>query len=219
MKLIDLKTELLLPAFMQKDTADKALAESFDEIIRALAPRIRLLTMWDQIDSMSNAELDEMAWELNVSWYLTSADIRVKRQLIKEADLIHASLGTKYAVEEVITAYFGNGVVQEWFEYDGEPFHFRVYTMNPTVITEKQREFLHILNIVKRRTAVLDEIIMGMTAEMNIIMGVAYQEASFEATRVERVINDLVSEMAWSMGVAYQEATKEITTVGTGGEL
>jgi hypothetical protein len=186
MKLDDLKTLLLLPEFMRADNANAAFAEAWDEIVRALMPRVRLLSQWKSIDSLLEDELDELAWELNIAWYLPGASIPEKRQIIKESDIVSATLGTKYAVEEVVKTYFGTGRVQEWFEYSGTPFHFRIYTSNPTVETSRQAEFLRILNIVKRKTAVLDEIIMGLVADMYLRAGFGYREVSREITKIGR---------------------------------
>jgi len=185
MKLQNLETLLLLPKFMREDNANIALAAAWDNIIRAIAPRVKLLAAWDSIDSLTEAELDEMAWEINILWYLPSANIQTKRRIIREADLVASSLGTKYAIQEVIEAYFGIGNVQEWYEYGGEPFHFRIYTSNPTVDTTRQAEFLYILDIVKRRTAILDDIIMAMVTDFALTPAVGYHETAFDRMTID----------------------------------
>ena len=40
--------------------------------------------------------------------------------------LVHRRLGTKYAVETALGAVFPGTRVQEWFEYGGEPYMFKV---------------------------------------------------------------------------------------------
>ena len=89
-------------------------------------------------------------------------------------------LGTKWAVENVINSYFGEGYITEWFEYDGQPGRFRVYTSNPSLSNEKLTEFLNLLNKVKRASAKLDGIYITLTGQMPLCAGVAYREYGAE---------------------------------------
>ena len=45
-------------------------------------------------------------------------------------------MGTRRAVERVVTAYFGSGQVQHWYEYGGRPHFFKILTNNPQVTAE-----------------------------------------------------------------------------------
>ena len=212
MKLDDLKTLRLLPAFMREDPANKALAEAWDALITALMPRFRLLSQWDRIDDLTEAELDELAWELNITWWLKHASMQAKRRTIRNADIVKATLGTNFAVEEVISTYYGEGYVIEWFEYEptaGLPWHFSIYTANPTVTTARQAEFLWILDLVKRRTAVLDQIIMGMGAEFQFHAGTAYHELSEETHKIIHKIPPLNGGFTHYAGTGYRETSFE----------
>lgn len=180
MKLSDLEFIRLLPQFMREDPAVQGLAHALDKIIPQLAESVSKLSTWDHIDELSDAELDELAWELNIQWYDTSANIEIKRDLIKNSDKVYQHLGTKWAVENVISTYFGDGRVEEWFEYGGEPGRFRVHTPNPSVNNEKLADFLNLLGKVKRASAKLDGIIISMTAELPVASGVALHEVSHE---------------------------------------
>ena len=48
----------------------------------------------DKIDQLNDAELDEMAWELNIQWYDSTAPIETKRAVIRSSDRVYAKLGT-----------------------------------------------------------------------------------------------------------------------------
>ena len=180
MKLSDLEFIKLLPMFMRDDDAVKGLAAGIDEIIPPLAESLSTLSTWDHIDSLSEAELDDLAWELNILWYDTGADIGVKRELIKNSDKVYRHLGTKWAVENVINTYFGEGYIQEWFEYGGEPGRFRVYSTNPSLTQERLTAFLNLLNKVKRASAKLDGIFITLTCQMPLSAGVAFHEIGHE---------------------------------------
>lgn len=180
MKLNDIEFIRLLPQFMRDDSAVRGLAAGIDAIIPDLAASISKLTTWNHIDELSEAELDDLAWELNIPWYDTSASIAIKREVVKNSDQVHARLGTKWAVESVIRTYFGSGYVSEWWEYGGEPGHFQVNSSNPSLNNERFNEFLRLLDNVKRASAKLDSVVISLSGELPIYAGVALHEIAKE---------------------------------------
>lgn len=180
MKLGNLEFIRLLPEFMRDDLAVKGLSAGLDEIIPTLSGSIGRLTTWDKIDELTESELDALAWELNILWYDKSANIETKRSLVLNSDKVYRRLGTKWAVENVIQSYFGDGYIREWFDYDGEPGHFRVYSTNPTLNNERLTEFLNILEKVKRHSSKLDSIFITLTGEMRLAAGMAVRESASE---------------------------------------
>ena len=158
----------------------RSLSAGIDKLIRELAPKIPQLSTWDHIDELSEAELDALAKELNILWYDATADLPAKREIIKNSDMVYKKLGTKWAVENVIETYFGEGYIKEWFEYDGAPGHFEVHSNNPSLSNEKLGEFLSLLSKVKRASAKLDGIIIELSGEFNLAAGVALHEYSTE---------------------------------------
>lgn len=94
MRLNETEMVKLLPAWMQEDGSDKGLATGCDIISRDAYARLKLLSRWDKIDQLSDAELDEMAWELNIQWYDSTAPIAAKRAVIRNSDRVYAKLGT-----------------------------------------------------------------------------------------------------------------------------
>lgn len=180
MKLNDLDFLRLLPQFMRDDAAVKGLAAGIDAIVPGLAASIRKITTWDHIDELSERELDELAWELNIPWYETSSSLAIKREVVKSSDLIHARLGTKWAVDNVIRTYFGSGYVSEWWEYGGDPGHFQIHSSNPSLNNERFDEFLHLLEKVKRASAKLDSVVISLSGELPLYAGVALHEIGKE---------------------------------------
>lgn len=180
MKLNDLDFLRLLPQFMRDDAAVKGLAAGIDAIVPGLAASIRKITTWDHIDELSEHELDELAWELNIPWYETSASLAIKREVVKSSDLIHARLGTKWAVDNVIQTYFGSGYVSEWWKYGGDPGHFQIHSSNPSLNNERFDEFLHLLEKVKRASAKLDRVVISLSGELPLYAGVALHEIGKE---------------------------------------
>lgn len=180
MRLNEAEIIKLLPAWMREDGSVQGLAAGTDAVTKAINARIRLLSRWDQIDKLSEAELDEMAWELNIQWYDSAAPIQAKRNVIRNSDRVYAKLGTRYAVEQITADYFGTGEVREWFEYGGKPHHFKVLSDNPELVNNNLERFLKLLSIVKRRSSWLDAILICLTGEMFLYSGMAVREHNEE---------------------------------------
>lgn len=180
MKLEDVEIIKLLPSWMRDDGSVQGLASGSDEVTKALNAKINLLSRWDKLDQLSEAELDEMAWELNIQWYDSTAPIDVKRTVIRNSDLVYSKLGTPYAVEQIVTSYFGSGEVREWFEYGGKPHHFKVLSSNPELVNNNLQLFLKLLGIVKRRSSWLDAVLISLTGEMHLYAGFAVAEHTEE---------------------------------------
>lgn len=189
MNFYDIEFVKLLPQFMKEDRAIKGLSKATNEVVGIFDKAARLMTTWDKISELPETELDNLAWELNITWYNKLAPIEVKRELILNSDKVYQKLGTKWAVENVITTYFGEGHISEWFEYDGEPGHFKVFSSNPNITAESLNKFLDVLNKVKRASAHLDGIFITLTGQMRLHMGIAYHETSFETIRLGKIID------------------------------
>lgn len=180
MKLNDLEFIRLLPQFMRDDLAVRGLSAGIEKIIPSMSASLAVLSTWDKIDELTEAELDDLAWELNIQWYDTGADIGIKRELVKNSDKVYQRLGTKWAVENVTETYFGEGYIEEWFEYEGQPGHFRVFSTNPSLTNERLVEFLNLLNKVKRASAKLDGIFITLTGQMPLSAGFAFHDVAHE---------------------------------------
>lgn len=180
MRLGDLEFTRLLPTWMRGDLADVALAQGVDEVIRDLAPQVAVLSVWDCLDRLPEAYLDELAWALDVRWYDSGASYETKVDLIRNSDHVHSKLGTVGAVESVVSSYFGTGRVMEWPDYDGKPHHFKVFTTDPSAVGENLPRFLDMLRKVKRLSSVFDGIMIGLTGEQRARVGVATKITSRE---------------------------------------
>ena len=131
--------------------------------ILALVERTRLMAA---VDSLEERILDYLAVELRTPAYEDSLPLETKRTLIKGTLPYYASLGTPAAVDWVIKAVFGNGGIDEWFNYGGEPHHFQVNIPIAGMITPKMMEELRrMIASVKRLTSWLDSIITYLEME------------------------------------------------------
>lgn len=167
----------MVPAFLLADKNGYAMAKTVEKALQIFCDCLQtgLDTVLD-IEKMPEWRLDEMAWEWNVLWYDQTAEVSVKREVIKNVWAVYRQLGTKTAVENVIQSYFGDGRLEEWFEYDGEPYRFRVHSTNPAVREEKLGEFLYVLEQTKRLSAILDGIDIEIGSDFELGFGFALHE-------------------------------------------
>ena len=161
MKLSELDFLRLLPQFMRNDEACIALSQAMDALILPSAKNIPTISTWAEIEELSEAECDEMAWELDIDWYDSTVGLDEKRKIIASAQQTKSKRGTKWAIEQILQAYFGGGRVEEWYEYGGEPYHFRVTTEYALTSTEIVENFRAAAEAAKRASAHLDNIIFA----------------------------------------------------------
>ena len=188
MNLKDVDILKLCPAFMREDKTNQILANGTNNIFRTWADNLDRLSVIDQIDKLTEVELDQLASDKNIFWYDTKANIAIKRLLIKNAKLVFIRLGTVWAVESVMNDYLPKSELQEWFDYDGEPGYFRLITNNTDILRTDIQVFLNILKGIKRRSVWLESIILKFEQELIFYIGFGVVEKIKE----EIVITDYI---------------------------
>ena len=178
MKLKDVDLYKMLPTFMKEDKFDKLLAVGISNLFQKLALDIDRTVIIGQIDKLNEAELDQLAEDWNVFWYLKSATLDQKIKLIKDSPLVFSRLGTVWAVERVMNNYLPSSELKEWFEYGGDPHHFRFVTNNTAILQTDIDAFLFILEKIKRKSQWLEGIILELRAIGTMYPGVGFIEQS-----------------------------------------
>lgn len=117
------------------------------------------------IYSMPERVLDLLAVELRTPAYDENYSIKVKRALIEGSLLFYTQMGTPAAVNNIIETIFQTGYIAEWWEYGGEPHHFKAHTTNPAITLDDVEEFRRVLGSVKRLSSWLDEIVLELSTE------------------------------------------------------
>ena len=163
----------LLPPNFKTDPVMSAAARSLDKQMKELTGEIEALSFIRRLHAgkITDAEADEKAWEYHVDFYDTSLPLEQKIQLLLNAKEFHKRKGTPAAIEDLITILFGEGKVEEWFEYGGEPGYFKVITNNPEVTLDRAQEFYRAVESVKRLSAHLEEVILSQTESLRLYFG------------------------------------------------
>lgn len=140
----------ILPANFTREPRVKALSYALQQGCRLLQSYSKKLYIYPEIDTQPHEVLDILAAELRTQYYKDTLDIEAKRNLVKNTLAWYMTAGTPKAVGELVAAVFGSGSVQEWFEYGGDPYYFKVKTDAPLAVTpEKDRVFYDMLEKIK----------------------------------------------------------------------
>lgn len=114
-------------------------------------------TVMGAIEKAPEEALDLLAAELRTQYYDVAYSPSIKRSLLQNTMRWYQIAGTKAAVEELAQTIFGNCTVEEWFEYGGEPYHFRVIT-NALAEPDNIEQFTTLLRSIKNVRSHLDSV-------------------------------------------------------------
>lgn len=181
MKLEEIQLEHLLPLFMRQDKSAVAMAEVMSEALQVLAKEVRKLSTFDALDLLNTGELDALAEELNVLWYDKAFTDEQKRVLLLQSDQVYMRLGTVQAVQDVVTAVFGESKIEEFFSYGGNPHYFQIEVKAANELSaENEAKLLRMLDSVKRKSQWLEKLYANTigTLPLNVGFQVSYQRTA-----------------------------------------
>lgn len=140
-----------LPPALRSDPFVVALSEALAELLAARPAEIDRLLIYPAIDTLDEPLLDILARDFKVDWWDPEYSLEEKRRTLKDSWRVHKLLGTKAAVEMAISAIYPQTTVQEWFEYGGRPYHFKLQLdLTGTFWTEERpRRILERVNFYK----------------------------------------------------------------------
>lgn len=161
--MIDLKGSRftqILPENLSSQTRTQALAYAVGRQVDKLLALADRMVIWADLDRVPEQLLDCLAVELRTPAYSQDYPVETKRTLVRESLLFYARMGTPAAVDRLIQAIFGSGEIQEWYQYGGEPHHFRaaIGANGITIGPAELDAFRRVLSSVKRLSSWLDSI-------------------------------------------------------------
>lgn len=119
--------EQSLPPALCYDERIVALAAAVAKQLRKHAELIPVVIgIFYRLGELDETMLDILAGDMHVDWYDYNGTVEEKRKLIRNNVAIHRGMGTVAELRDVIESLHGDCAIEEWFEYGGEPYHFRV---------------------------------------------------------------------------------------------
>lgn len=159
MKLNETDISQILPSSLQADenveNAAKAVTASINKVT---AETVNEFIM-SRIDELPETVVNSLAWQLHVDTYREDLNIVQKRKLVKNAIKDHKYKGTSWAVKSVVKVLLSYAKVEEWFEYKGSPYHFRVNVSDGLIVNgELLQSLVTAINEAKNVRSWLDGI-------------------------------------------------------------
>lgn len=156
----------MLPRFIMNDRNGRALAKAIEHIFQAVADAAeRGIEILQDVQKMPEWRLDERANEL-ACLYDFDASIEKKRYWIENATYLYTVYGTPQAIYNFLEGYFQNIQVEEFWEYGGDPFHFRVTVSGgdygAASIAWAQKAILNVKNV----RSILDDVTIDSSSEI-----------------------------------------------------
>lgn len=156
----------MLPRFIMNDRNGRALAKAIEHIFQAVADAAeRGIEILQDVQKMPEWRLDERANEL-ACLYDFDASIEKKRYWIENATYLYTVYGTPQAIYNFLEGFFQNIQVEEFWEYGGEPFHFRVTVSggdyNAASIAWAQKAIQNVKNV----RSILDDVTIDSSSEI-----------------------------------------------------
>lgn len=115
-----------IPDVLKNDKGMLALATLLADRAAGLAEAPDKTKIYADLASQNEDVLDTLAKDFKIDWYDYNYALATKRAVVRDSFYIHNHLGTKGSVVSAISDVFPQSLVQEWWEYAGHPFYFRV---------------------------------------------------------------------------------------------
>lgn len=125
----------LLPQSLKNDPFVVALAEAVERELKEAYWEAEQLANFMNVENLPEPVLDHLLWYFHITYDEgagLATTIEEKRRLVKNAYKLHRIKGTKQALEMVLDMLDMRGRITEWFEYGGEPYHFRIELLEIT---------------------------------------------------------------------------------------
>ena len=149
----------IVPENLLEDKHIRKITEVIDAALKDIYPETAYPALISRIDELDSDTIDSLAWQWHVDFYDQNLSLEKRRTLVKNSIRWHIKKGTKAAVEEMVQTVFESGRVTEWFEYGGEPYHFKIDLLSaPRIVQEDLEKVVRVINSVKNTRSWLDSL-------------------------------------------------------------
>lgn len=147
-----------LPESLNRDNI-KEVAMAVDEELRKIDIITKVASIYPRIDELPSDLIDALAIQLHVDYYDAGLPLAMRRELVKKSIPWHLRKGTPGVVEDVVATVFGtNAEVQEWFDYGGKPYYFKVVAENVDITKANIAQMKKAISTVKNLRSWLEKI-------------------------------------------------------------
>ena len=149
-----------LPEVLAEDDNMRALAESIANVLAGRRAEIDSISIYPRIDDLPDELLDILAYDFKVDWWEPTYSVEEKRETLKRSWYVHKHMGTPAAIKAALSAIYPGTTIEEWYEYNGQPYHFRlkIPVDQNTLDPAKHAKVMKLVEIYKNLRSVLDSV-------------------------------------------------------------
>jgi phage tail P2-like protein len=172
-ELQDLDLADISPQSLLADPMVKAILDGITVELKSYTQDLAQLLIIPNIKTLNVDVLEHVMAMFKVDFDDDSLPIAQRRKMLLQSLQWHAIKGTPAAVENLITQVFGKAVVQEWWQYGGSPYHFRILTSDTIVDPIEIAKINRFVGIAKNARSQFDGIFRAASAKAQEYEGVA----------------------------------------------
>lgn len=160
-----------LPPNLQ-NAENYAMGYAVDRQMKKLMEFYKKMLVWPDIENVDPKYYGYLAASIRALYYSEEYDNETRKEILKDALKTYMFAGTITSEEELLEKLFPDAVFVPWYEYDGEPYHFKIIV--PTDPSQETlTRFVSILKRVKAQRSIIDAIetktyYIDMTVEAGI---------------------------------------------------
>lgn len=173
----DLDLKDITPSNLLADSTINALCEGITPELKGMVSNVDSVYIYSKIDTLPMDVIEHLAWQFHINtkregWFFAKTDAE-KRNLIKNAFILHMTKGTKAAILRVFGILNMPATVQEWFEYGGLPATFRINVNIAEEIENEKIESLGELVEEYKNERSNFEIDLNLSTKAGVYLGIA----------------------------------------------
>ncbi len=151
----------IMPDNLKSDPVAQAISYAISNTVKQIIDTTKQSSVYAAVDILEEALIDLLAVELRTKYYSDTFTMAEKREMIKRTLPWYYKAGTLSTVKELTDFVFQSAEVEEWFQYEGNPYLFRlmVNIISQDMTLEKYLGFLQSLRDVKNTRSHLKSII------------------------------------------------------------
>lgn len=163
----------LLPYSLKQDDFFLAYTTAFEQQLKELYEEFYITcALLVHLNNAPADLVDFLAFEKHVDFY-ENLTLEEKRRFVANSIPLHRVKGTPAAIERVFKLLNIDGRLKEWFEYDGDPYHFRLsLDVSERGITDELfNTFERLIRIYKNARSHIEIINVYLSSYSNLTFG------------------------------------------------
>lgn len=193
----------LVPPSLQSDPQVIAACGALQGELQAVSVAVDQIMIISKLDKQPSEVIDNLAWQWNVDFYDDSLSLATRIALVKNSLQWHRIKGTAAVVQEMVSTVLSNGVVTEWFQYAGAPYHFRVQTDEIISTQAVYNQLAALITATQNVRSWLDCILIKRNWSGSIYIGGAVYRGQTLSIGMAQFPNHTISDTNYIGGAMY----------------